>query len=656
MRIESLVAENYRQYQHIEFSFPRNGKHSLYTLIARNGIGKSNFLNAITWCLYDEEPYLTGKAKALPQLNLNIYEAMSVNDNATIKITITLKSIDDTIFITRTKRARRVTDDSEPLFYLDNILEVNVIGDRPKSYNGDDAKRYIDRILPQDIRAYFFFDNEQMDQYFIEQGAVSIKKSVFLISQVKLLEDVSEQLNKVIEEYIKKMGRKAPDVEALRVQYENIKDLNEERVGDIEKIKKSIATSRTVIADCDKYLSNIGDMRELQEKEANIKTLLNEAEDNKRSKMQEIKRFINEYTICLSFYSEMVKLKKTIESMENNGKLPPQVNIDFLRKMIKENTCLICGNTLEDGEIDQINKMIEDIEVPNKLSHLLNNISTPLAINIEKAEKYNEIKKAILQELKSIKDRIIIINEQHEDVSKEIDKCADKNKALEYSDKKRDHEKLIQTNTEKMAVAKRNLDIYQQKEVDAFDELNKAISKMNSNKELIQYKEYAEKLKRITDDVHDEVIQDMKKTICEKTYELFTTLLWKENTYKAVEIDDNYNVDLIHNSGLSALGSCSAAERSLLALSFTLALHQVSGFDAPLVIDSPVGRVSDTNRENFARVLVNVSEKKQVTLLFTPSEYSEEIVPLFNKNSAKIYSICTDDERTSYLKEGYDGI
>jgi len=77
--------------------------------------------------------------------------------------------------------------------------------------------------------------------------------------------------------------------------------------------------------------------------------------------------------------------------------------------------------------------------------------------------------------------------------------------------------------------------------------------------------------------------------------------------------------------GYDCLGSCSAAERELLALSFTLALHRISGFESPILIDTPVARVSDEHRTNFADIFLDVSKNKQIILMFTPAEFSDDI-------------------------------
>lgn len=128
-----------------------------------------------------------------------------------------------------------------------------------------------------------------------------------------------------------------------------------------------------------------------------------------------------------------------------------------------------------------------------------------------------------------------------------------------------------------------------------------------------------------------------------ETYNLFKQFIYHDDErfkYAKVELTENYKLQLIHSeTHKSCLGSCSAAERQMLALAFTIALHRVSGFDSILFIDTPVGRVSDVNRKNFAKMLVELSKEKQMIFTFTPSEFSEEIQTYFNDQVRSTYRV-----------------
>ena len=189
------------------------------------------------------------------------------------------------------------------------------------------------------------------------------------------------------------------------------------------------------------------------------------------------------------------------------------------------------------------------------------------------------------------------------------------------------------------------------------EELNqkesKAIRETNSLNEIKKEKAFAEDALKIIVSIEAEIIADVKSQMENETMQLFNNLVWKENTYGRIEFDDNFKLNLFSKgTDISCIETTSAAERELLALAFTIALHRVSGHDSPLFIDTPVGRVSDNNRINFARTLVDVSTQKQIVLLFTPSEYSDEIKGDFNTSTLSSFvKLGTVSEEITVVEE-----
>ncbi len=116
-------------------------------------------------------------------------------------------------------------------------------------------------------------------------------------------------------------------------------------------------------------------------------------------------------------------------------------------------------------------------------------------------------------------------------------------------------------------------------------------------------------------------------------------LIWKKKSFTAVNINENYNISVIDKRGNEAIGSLSAGERQVLALSFMSALNIVSGFDTPLIIDTPLGRISKEPRENIASILPGYLKNKQVLLLVTETEYSEGVRKRLKKAVGKEYRI-----------------
>ena len=62
MRIKSIEIKNLRQLKDVMIRFDKdNDENDLHVILAENGVGKTNILNAITWCLYNKEMHLRDK-------------------------------------------------------------------------------------------------------------------------------------------------------------------------------------------------------------------------------------------------------------------------------------------------------------------------------------------------------------------------------------------------------------------------------------------------------------------------------------------------------------------------------------------------------------------------------------------------------------------
>ena len=100
--------------------------------------------------------------------------------------------------------------------------------------------------------------------------------------------------------------------------------------------------------------------------------------------------------------------------------------------------------------------------------------------------------------------------------------------------------------------------------------------------------------------VKEDIMEDVRSEIENKTQTQFLDLLWKKETYTTVKIGPNYQITVLDQHGWEATGTLSAGERQALALSFIAALNSVSGFDVPIIIDTPLGRMSSEPKEHIA--------------------------------------------------------
>ena len=169
-----------------------------------------------------------------------------------------------------------------------------------------------------------------------------------------------------------------------------------------------------------------------------------------------------------------------------------------------------------------------------------------------------------------------------------------------------------------------------------------------------QQRKELQALKKMSDGftkVRDAIVDETKREMQEQTWKEFRSMIWKENTFGSISIDDQYNVAVYNMQGHIMTDSASATEAMALAYAFTLSVHQVSGKNCPLVIDSPLGRVSDENRVRMAKALLNIAKEKQIIMLFTPDEYSPAVAEMYDKKATVRHLNLSKDES---VVEGVD--
>jgi DNA sulfur modification protein DndD len=122
------------------------------------------------------------------------------------------------------------------------------------------------------------------------------------------------------------------------------------------------------------------------------------------------------------------------------------------------------------------------------------------------------------------------------------------------------------------------------------------------------------------------VKEKIRKDVQKKTFENFNNTSFKERGASRFTINENYVAELIDSDNLSSLNSLSAGEKLFLALSFISALKEITGYKFPLVIDTPLGRVSARPRYLLSQSLPKYLPGEQILFLATNTEFESPLV------------------------------
>ena len=206
MKIHSIHIENYRQYKGpIDINFSLNEEKNFTVIEGTNGAGKTNLLNAITWCLYEEELH-----KSSNDSGDVIYNSITKNETAyggsfEVKVTVVLidaygikTNITRSLVFSRDNKGN-VTRPPNSEFVITN----DIGGDEPL----ERPNLFIKSEFPQDIEGYFFFDGEKLEDYFDDNSGNTIEDSVYQLAQLNLIDEALENLNKSKRYYTQQISK-----------------------------------------------------------------------------------------------------------------------------------------------------------------------------------------------------------------------------------------------------------------------------------------------------------------------------------------------------------------------------------------------------------------------------------------------------------------
>lgn len=645
MRIVKIEAKNYRQYQDLSITFDNKRDCDIHVIIASNGVGKTNFANAISWCLYGTEPSLNAKSKTLPIVNLSTLKENNYNGVFPVEVKIILKESDKNIIFNRTEKYKFVDASTKPYKTEHHfcISEEKSLG-KYDTYHGEDyTKAIVNKYFPEKISEYFFFDGERLDDYFSKPKSTSIKEAVDVVSQVGLLDTVGQRFKNIQVDYRSEISKNSPEIskneEVLSLKQDSYKNTNDT----ILQLWNQINISDAKIKEISHRLQGITSVKDKETRRIELEKLLTKEEERLKDANRERNLFIVKYYPKMKLLSHIQKLKSQIDDYSSKGLLPPKIDLNLLREIIDNQVCSICESDLDYDKINHIHEIINKISVTSDTSNILSGLQPLVDQTLIDIQEYAKIKEQILRKINNSNNEIKTLDEELGAIKKELLGLTNIQEVIDLENDRLLHSELRDQNMMELGKHQEILKNLE-KDIKLLEkELDRAFKILTNDKKMKDLYDIATKAFEIINSVKSEITSETRELIQLKTKEMFEKLIWKTNTYSDLLIDENYEINVIHMEGYSCLESLGAAERALLTLSFTIAMQEVSGFHSPLVIDTPVARISDRNRENFANMLLNVSRNKQIILLFTPSEFSEEIKNILGPVSGEI-NFHTEDE------------
>ncbi len=644
MKLEYIRLINFRQYfgeQQADISTFNDLNVTVFHGL--NGAGKTSLFAAINWCLYEAGTDNIGQ--------LVSKEAVALADEgATIPCVVTV------IFIHKGNR-----------YIAERVIEFKKVGNKPQKSNaiftltrvkksGDSETipnpiGVMNSILPANVRPYFFFDGEKMDDL-TKAGNTEVEQAVRNIMRLPTLERAQTHLQETADEYRREIKKKGShELEVLIAREEEIRKRKDQLQKRREEVREGIRLSRQFITDLQNKLRELEAAKELQKRRDSIQSSLERLERSEEDALKAIQKFANRsYTSLLSEVSK--RSLAILNEKREKGEIPSGIREQFIKDLIERGIC-VCGRSfVDDDEAYQHLTALLKRTSTSKLETEVQRLSGSIFSLSNNTETWLETLNDRCKDIASIKEDCARLYGELDDIKRQlIGTSIDEILELEKQNSK--FQRQLENSLSEFGRIENELESI---EVQLKELLKKRQDAEKKEKEialLIRKESLAQRAADAVAKIKDEFFEKTRQEIEVATKEVFSKLAWKQDHFQDVQLDQDFKLEVIDRWGTPTRKELSAGERQILSLAFITAMSRLSGEEAPLVMDTPFGRLSGNHLVTVAENLPGLTP--QLVLFVTDREWSEASQTRLEPRSGAQYNLrfdektgCTDIVEVSY--------
>ena len=504
----------------------------------------------------------------------------------------------------------------------------------------------INRILPESLHQYFFFDGEHIDHIFRSNDKSRIAEDTKELLGVKVLDRSIEHLKKA-EKTLQQELQVIGDIN-LKTLIKKQTKLEKEKnnlVESKEKILQEIIELENKQKDLSKNLITLSSNQQIKELKIQLerqeKKLKNELIESKK----QLKQLVSSQAY-LVFLSDIIpKFNTLITKLRQQGELPSGIKQQFVQQLLNRQSC-ICGQELIEGNsyYQQVKKWMDKAGIA---------AVEESAIRLE--SQVHEMEEKVINFWENVDEKQTKFEKTRVELSRverELDEISQKFR--EYPDA---DIRSVQENLDKLNQNIRQLQLEQggiqqqlvtlEKQLEITEkEINK--QKLKEEKQILVKRriEAAKEAKERLIEVRSRLEKQFRLSLEKRVQNIFSSISFTPYTPRLTQ---NYELNLIENT--SSQGSSVAAstgENQILSLSFIGGIidsvrnwshkNTLMGPDSstfPIVMDSPFGSLDEIYRRQVAKSIPKLAN--QLIILVTKTQWRGEVQEETNDYIGKEY-------------------
>lgn len=624
-----------------EITFANGGK-GIHVIRGNNGQGKTSIQRAILWCLYGH--VYDRRGEEIPPTSL--LNRTAFHDGIfSFFVTIHFTHEDHEWYITRKMASSHGTDKK-----LESKMKLHVHRAEDDLENGQNE---IQRLLPQDVSRFFFFDGEMLRDYeeLLEESSDSmlvLRDSIEHILGIPLLriarDDITEVKKKMEAErrgLVRKLGGKEYD--QLVTDLQETSDDIDTSLARKKELGGQIKSLDTSIQELKRTLNDIREVKNLTQERTKIEleiAALNSKKELEYKKLNDLTADLYK-TILVPIASNLIhsleqQHKKKMDKYDRKKGLEAIAN--DLQQGYENTRCKTCGTVLDEIGRKALFERLEEIkieianltEIPEPNLEYQNDADR-LKLILEKAVDRNSFK-ITEASIREIEHNIATLRFRESEISDKLQGAdTEEPRRLEFEIQKSKEEVgrirgLLEKEDEALLL------LYDIKS--DIDQKLGSINQMELQKLAFMISE-TEKIGNVFDKAITQYRDEKRSEVEKVASDIFKSIRCKES-FTGLKINDRYGLSIITDSGaiLDKAEWRSAGEEQIVAYSLMGSLNRCAKIQAPVFMDTPFGRLDMKHGRNVLAFLPDLSE--QTVILVTDRELR------LGEETAFMESIVTD--------------
>ena len=310
-----------------------------------------------------------------------------------------------------------------------------------------------------------------------------------------------------------------------------------------------------------------------------------------------------------------------LDRKRERGEIPSNIRQQFVQDLIGQMRC-ICGRPFIEGgpEHRQLLGLLSS-RLPGSLEDDVLDTSAALRGFKERVQRHLTDLDTTMKRRASLVDLMKDLEAELDDIERQL-----RGSPLEEISRLEKQRQDFRADVDSYNVEIGRLEERDKKIAENIAQLERAIAKARKNeqreRQLSVKLDLAQRAADAIREMYQVFADDMRQRIEAKTKEIFKLLVWKGSHFQDIQLGPDFNLEVIDRYGLPARPELSAGERQVLSLSFITGMSRVSEEEAPLVMDTPFGRLSSQHRNSITEHLPELAD--QLILFVTDEELRDQ--------------------------------